>query len=578
MKNLFIFISLLLQFTVTAAQTSSLQNSEDSIAHDRSFDYFYLQALSMVNAEDYASAIDLYQHCLSKDPNSAVVKFELSAIYYALGRKDEAVKMLQEAVAAQPDNFWYHNSLAARYNDQGNVDKAIECLLYIAENFPDESSIYLSLADIYIENMDYENAYNVLSEYDKKEGRSYEITYQKVLLLLRLMKNDEAIAEVKSLIKEIPEDPRSQMLLAEIYYTLDEKDKSLLVYEDMLEDDSTNVDVLKSVAYHYSNLNTSEGDSIASLYVDKLLHNDKLDPQERGDMLSMHTLRLTAKEGADFAIKYLEELMQYPYGQVQTGECLAVYLQHLGYSEERVSPVLQQILQLEPDNVYAHYELAKYSAEREDNAQLLNRCDTALLYNPKEAVFYYFKAVALYNLDSLQLSAETFFLGAEKCKEDTDVELISTLYGHAGDIYHTLGNEQLSMELYDSALLYNEYNIEVLNNYAYHLSVVGKNLPKALEMSQKCIEEEPDNLTYIDTYAWILFKMERYEEAKAYAELMLSLSEELDSEVLYEHIGDIYSKCGEIDKAVENWKKAVEKGGEKKILVKKIKKRRYIDE
>ena len=37
-------------------------------------------------------------------------------------------------------------------------------------------------------------------------------------------------------------------------------------------------------------------------------------------------------------------------------------------------------------------------------------------------------------------------------------------------------------------------------------------------MSQKTILAEPDNATYVDTYAWVLFRLGRYEEAKAYAD------------------------------------------------------------
>lgn len=578
MRVLLIFILFFLQLATAVAAVSLPLNEEDSLARERSFEYFYVQALSMVNAEDYASALDLYQHCLSKDPGSAAVKFELSAIYSALGRKDDALQMLCEAVAEEPDNFWYRNSLASHYREQGEIEKAIENLLYIAENFPNENEVYLSLADIYINNQDYESAYNMLSEYDKKEGRSYELTYQKVLLLLRLSRNDDVIAEIENLIKETPEDIRAHMMLADMYYTLGEKEKSLLLYQNILQRDSNNVDVLKSLVDFYSNSGTAEGDSLSRVYIDRLMYNDNLDAQLRGELLTNRIMSIHAESGEEAVMAYLEELMKYPYEQAQTGESLAAYMKYVGYPEEKITAVLQQILQFEPDNVLAHYELAKYLAAREDNAALVNRCDTALLYHPDEAAFYYYKAAALYNLGSLQQSAETFLQGAEKCKEVTDTELISTLYGHAGDMYHTLGQEQLSMELYDSALLYNSYNIEVLNNYAYHLSVKELNLPKALEMSRKCIDEEPENITYIDTYAWILFKMERYEEAKAYAELMLSLSAALDSEVLYEHIGDIYSKCGEIDKAVDNWNRAVELGGKKKVLLKKIRKRKYIDE
>ena len=68
--------------------------------------------------------------------------------------------------------------------------------------------------------------------------------------------------------------------------------------------------------------------------------------------------------------------------------------------------------------------------------------------------------------------------------------------------------------------------------------------------------------------------MERYEEAKAYAEKIISLGVELSPVVLH-HIGDIYAKCGDTEKAVLYWQKACDAGDETKILKKKIRKRRY---
>ena len=74
---------------------------------------------------------------------------------------------------------------------------------------------------------------------------------------------------------------------------------------------------------------------------------------------------------------------------------------------------------------------------------------------------------------------------------------------------------------YDSSLVYNPDNIGTLNNYAYFLSVERKDLDKAEEMSYRTVKAEPDNETYLDTYAWILFEKGRYTEARIYIEQTL---------------------------------------------------------
>src|SRR5690606_39670162 len=60
--------------------------------------------------------------------------------------------------------------------------------------------------------------------------------------------------------------------------------------------------------------------------------------------------------------------------------------------------------------------------------------------------------------------------------------------------------------------------LPILNNYAYYLSIEGIELAKAETMISKVIELEPLNPTYLDTYAWILFKRENYLEALYFIE------------------------------------------------------------
>ncbi len=115
----------------------------------------------------------------------------------------------------------------------------------------------------------------------------------------------------------------------------------------------------------------------------------------------------------------------------------------------------------------------------------------------------------------------------------------------------------------------------VLNNYAYYLALDDSNLVRAEEMSYKTIKEEPENPIYVDTYMWILFKQQRYEEAKAYAEKLMLIDNE-KSAVEYSHCGDIFAMCGDIERALDCWIEAQNLGDDSKILKRKIKKKRYI--
>ena len=147
-----------------------------------------------------------------------------------------------------------------------------------------------------------------------------------------------------------------------------------------------------------------------------------------------------------------------------------------------------------------------------------------------------------------------------------------------GDIYHMTEQAEEAYHCYDSALVYNPSNVLVLNNYAYYLSVEEKELDKAEQMSLRTIKAEPSNPTYLDTYAWILYKQQRYEEAYTYIEQALA-ADSVPSDVLYEHAGDICYRMGDTARAVDYWKQAlevqrkaeaVEQRLEKKVRTKKM--------
>ncbi len=116
-----------------------------------------------------------------------------------------------------------------------------------------------------------------------------------------------------------------------------------------------------------------------------------------------------------------------------------------------------------------------------------------------------------------------------------------------------------------------------MNNYAWNLCMLGRNLDKAEKMSYQTIKAEPDNCTYLDTYAWVLFNQGRYEQAKIYIEHALS-RDSAENMLVLEHVGDIYAMTGDTAKALDYWQKALQKDKDNAVLQKKIKLKKYIKE
>ena len=129
------------------------------------------------------------------------------------------------------------------------------------------------------------------------------------------------------------------------------------------------------------------------------------------------------------------------------------------------------------------------------------------------------------------------------------------------DSFSGIGDEKALKILPDDAT--------TLNNYAYYLSLRKNKLDKAEKMSKKSLQLQPDSKSFLDTYGWILYQQGKYTEAKDYIEKAIKAGGQEDG-TLYEHLGDIYYKLNEVDKAKENWKKAKEKGEDSPLLNKKM--------
>lgn len=172
----------------------------------------------------------------------------------------------------------------------------------------------------------------------------------------------------------------------------------------------------------------------------------------------------------------------------------------------------------------------------------------------------------------------------EKSFEILDRSLLSVwdagsrakIFNLKGEFHHNMGEIEKTYQDYDSTLVYAPDDVGTLNNYAYFLSLEKRDLAKALEMSRRSIEVEPTNATYLDTYGWILFMMGKYQESLSYIEKALRYIDN-DSSDIYEHYGDVLFKCGEKEKAVENWHKARQLNSTSKTLDEKIRQGIYIE-
>lgn len=108
---------------------------------------------------------------------------------------------------------------------------------------------------------------------------------------------------------------------------------------------------------------------------------------------------------------------------------------------------------------------------------------------------------------------------AIKAVEDylkTDPDNLQFLLFRIEILEHIGAKPKVLYSAYERVIELDPYNLQTLNNYAYHLSTHGGDLTKAERMSAITIREQPNNPVYLDTYGWILHLKGENELAKFY--------------------------------------------------------------
>ncbi|MCM1441581.1 MAG: tetratricopeptide repeat protein, partial [Roseburia sp.] len=156
---------------------------------------------------------------------------------------------------------------------------------------------------------------------------------------------------------------------------------------------------------------------------------------------------------------------------------------------------------------------------------------------------------------------------------DADPTQLSSLLTTRGDIFYAMQQTDSAFVYYDMAINLDPGNTTAKNNAAYYLAVENRDLDRAEKLILQAIDENPDQPTSLDTYAWVLFRKGDYEAARQVIDRTLELDSDPSAEEL-EHAGDIYFMLDEVDRAVEFWQQALEDEPDNDELKTKIKNKR----
>lgn len=554
----------------TPVQASLNQLSPEQ---QRKFDYFYYEAANLKNAGKYDAAYDLFSYCLSLDTASSPVLYELAMFQLQRNRPEKAVEMLKSAVAHSDDNFTYRMTLAGLYRNLGMYGEASDSYEELVKRYPDKSELNYYLADALAQEGEIGaaiDAYNVL---ESTMGMNETLSLQKFKLYQTLKQPDKAFEEIEKLANKYPMNARYRLLMGDLHLENEETEKALACYQQAHEIDPDDPRYIVSMANYYDQTGDKEA---AEQEIRDALVNEKLDVETKVGILSRYVQRLQqTQQGIENANSLFQTLLdQHP----EDTELKLMYgsLLMAQQKEEEAKFQFQLVTEMEPSNEGAWQQLLNISLKWEDIPEVIRICTRCKELFPEAPEYYFYLGIGYYMQEKYQESLDTYYAGLKIIPEGNGV-VKSNFYGQIGDLYYQMEKMDEAYKAYDEALKYNENNAPVLNNYSYFLTLDKKDLKKAERMAAQCIKLEPDNATYLDTYAWVFFVQGNYTLAKIYIENALS-KDKTNSAELVDHYGDILYMSGEKDKALEQWKKAKEMGKDTDVLKQKIAKGIYIED
>ena len=535
-------------------------------------DRLFLDAVCSQLRGDDSTALRLLDSCLTVNPNAAEAFYRLAQQYTDMGNDSLATQYLERAARLQPANDTYQESVAATYIQKRDYDSAIKAYENLYAHHRERTDVLDILARLYGAKKDYTRMLSTIERIEKIDGESDELTFMKMNVYEMRHDNKNAYRMLKALNDAHPNEPNYKVMLGNWLMNHSRRDEAFKCFQGALADDPQNAFALNSMYDYYR----AGGDNASADELrEKILFSSQTESKTKVTMLQQ-AIKESEQNGGDSVVvlNLFDRTMAASPKDADISNMKAMYMKLKGMPVDSVNAAFEHTLTFEPDNNLARIKLIQDKWEKKKWDEVIALSTAGTQYNPDDMTFYYFLGLAYFQKDDDDHALDALKRGADEIDDHADSDMASDFYGAMGDILFKKKQQEEAFEAYDKSLKWKEDNIVVLNNYAYYLSELRRDLKRAEQMSFKTVQAEPTNATYLDTYAWILFLQKRYDEARAYIDRALQNDTDTvngPSAVVIGHAGDIYCMCGDTDRAVELWQRALKAGGDKAVLTRKIK-------
>ena len=505
----------------------------------------YIDALKYYQQGDYQEALSLFREEIRENPDNDAACYYIASICASDRKRDtEAENWLKKAISLSPDNFWYRYTLAMFYLHTERQELAVPMLEQLTADYPKKSDLYFDLINVYLSDNDIEKALATLDKIDAIKGKSEIVALTRTELLLKRpdANPDSTYAALAEYFEEC-RSPRIASVLGDYYAGTYRDSTAMQYYGEALELDPDYTPAWYGKAGVHQMLRQYDQFFSALSHV---MRDPYVQPGAKAaqvdQMMSNPQFVMTFREDFDNIMNDL----QHAHPADSTINALAGGYYYRTGRTDMALDIMRQNMEQHPSSQDAALQYLFMLYYQENWPLIVEEVTAALPRFPSNPDLIQLRAIANSQQKKLKAALDDYEMLLKLNPRVTTI--LKVTYSSIGDIYYQIGESQKAFKYYDKALKIDpDYN-PVLNNYAYYLSLEGKNLKKAKTMSRKTITSEPDNPTYLDTYAWILHLLGEDIEAKAiFKHAMLYGGKE--SRTILEHYATVLETLGEKDLA-----------------------------
>jgi len=569
-RPLFLF-AVLLFFSNTSFAQQTLSKKEAKIQENKTkTSRYFIEGEKALVLGDLEKAYFYLQRSLEFSPEEPAINYKVAEVLVRSKQAQKALPYAEKATLTDPENKYYALMVAEIYTNLNQPLKAAEILDRLTADGENNQQYNLDLASIYLNASEFDKALVVLDRAEEYFGIREPFTVQKQRIYLR--KNDlpNAIREGQKLIEAFPGNPNYVLNLVEILYNNARLNDALTLvsgeigkYPNQPELQMAAYTLLKEKGelekangYLISAFESPDLDGEVKAKAFKSMLSEMQTSQRDGLLDQMEALMLDLNSGDAMVLEVIGDRKK-TAGEMESA--MDFYKKSLQIQAKN-APLLEQVI-------------LNSFGENPNFAEIETFTIMGVDEFPEAPEFWFYDGV----VKSARKKDSVAVLSLQKAIElnaSKNPQLDQVAFGSLANSLYNLGAKDSAFVYFDKALVLNPSDDQVLNNYAYFLSLEKKDLEKARTMAEKVVKKNPKNSTYLDTFAWVLFRMGRYEEAFRYMDEAIKNDPD-PSGVMLEHYGDILFHLGKTSEAISWWKKAEGSAEASDQLSQKIKDGKY---